>query len=58
MTKSESTLKNLKKVMSAEDYKIKASEDAKEKNTKNAVNAEADIEGYKATIANLEKLKL
>lgn len=58
LTKSESTLKNLKKVMSAEDYKIKASEDAKEKNTKNAVNAEADIEGYKATIANLEKLKL
>ncbi|VEU21569.1 DEKNAAC102344 [Brettanomyces naardenensis] len=58
LTKARGTLNNLNKVMGAEDYQAKASEEAKEKNSKTASSTEADIDGYKATIANLEKLKL
>ncbi|QPG73509.1 valine--tRNA ligase [Brettanomyces nanus] len=58
LSKTEGALKNLTKVMNAEDYQVKASDEAKEKNRNTAATAKADIESYEATIANLEKLKL
>ncbi|GMG56565.1 unnamed protein product [Ambrosiozyma monospora] len=58
LSKVEGGLKNLEKTLNAPDYDKKASAEAKEKNQSSRIQSLADIETLKATIANLEKLKL
>lgn len=58
LSKSENILKGLDKTMNAKDYQANVPEDIQQKNTKTAESTQAVIDGYKATIANLEKLKL
>lgn len=58
MDKVQGSLKNLEKVMNAPDYEAKASDVAKAKNQENLEKTLAEIEGFEATISNLEKLKL
>ncbi|KAH3686262.1 hypothetical protein WICPIJ_002759 [Wickerhamomyces pijperi] len=49
---------NLEKMVNAKDYAIKASKEAQEQNQVRFDNFVAEIEGFEATIKNLESLKL
>ncbi|KAH3675103.1 hypothetical protein WICMUC_002935 [Wickerhamomyces mucosus] len=49
---------NLEKMINAKDYAIKASKEAQEQNQSRYNNFLAEIEGFEATIKNLELLKL
>lgn len=48
----------IEKTISSKDYATKASKEAQEQNQDRLDNAVAEIEGFEATIANLERLKL
>lgn len=49
---------NLEKMINAKDYAVKASKEAQEQNQVRFDNFVAEIEGFEATIKNLENLKL
>lgn len=58
MDKAEKSRSNIIKTMQSKDYAEKASKQAQETNKTRLENCEAEIEGFQATIANLERLKL
>ncbi|KAG7879975.1 hypothetical protein KL905_001468 [Ogataea polymorpha] len=58
LNKAKGALNNLEKMINAPDYEKKVSREVQEKNKTTRSNQLAEIEGFEATIKNLERLKL
>ncbi|KAG7709389.1 hypothetical protein KL914_001779 [Ogataea haglerorum] len=58
LNKAKGALNNLEKMINAPDYEKKVSKEVQEKNRTTRSNQMAEIEGFEATIKNLERLKL
>ncbi|KAG7884294.1 hypothetical protein KL938_002166 [Ogataea parapolymorpha] len=58
LNKAKGALNNLEKMINAPDYEKKVSKEVQEKNKTTRSNQLAEIEGFEATIKNLERLKL
>ncbi|KAG7821184.1 hypothetical protein KL928_001268 [Ogataea angusta] len=58
LDKAKGALNNLEKMINAPDYEKKVSKEVQEKNKTTRSNQLAEIEGFEATIKNLERLKL
>ncbi|KAH3900886.1 valine--tRNA ligase SCDLUD_002345 [Saccharomycodes ludwigii] len=58
LDKALKTKSTIEKTLNSKDYAKKANEESKAQNTNRLENTIAEIEGFEATIANLERLKI